>query len=111
MCLQKRAEFSAEEIRDRSLRYIRRNKAIVAEARARGCRCCDETEIACLDFHHRDRDEKSFNVMEMLTRSEQMLRDEIAKCDVLCANCHRKVHAGIIDLDDYPEQASIDDPW
>ena len=34
-------------------------------------------------------------------KNREWLSQEIAKCVCLCANCHRKVHAGLIDLNNY----------
>lgn len=61
-----------------------------------GCNICDEKEISCMDFHHlRDKDD---NIATILRRgSLKKLKEEISKCIVLCANCHRKVHAGILE--------------
>lgn len=57
------------------------------------CKYCPENISECLDFHHKYG--KEFNVAESYTRySEKRLLDEIAKCDVVCSNCHRKIHAG-----------------
>ena len=60
---------------------------------SRGCRECGEDDSACLQFHH-VRGEKTETVGSMLLRgaSAQRVFDEIEKCDVLCANCHRQVH-------------------
>lgn len=63
------------------------------------CRCsyCDETEPDCLDFHHRDPTQKSFTIGQAHTvrgLTMDVLKSEVLKCDVLCANCHRKLHAG-----------------
>lgn len=44
------------------------------------------------DFHHRDPKQKDFAVMELRTRSFNKIKDEIDKCDLLCANCHRLRH-------------------
>lgn len=55
---------------------------------------CGESHVACLDFHHRDPSQKKGNVM-ILAASGASIRSldaEIDKCDVLCANCHRKLH-------------------
>lgn len=62
--------------------------------RERGCRVCGETDPACLDFHHPDEVEKEMAVTEMITYGygREHLREEMAKCDVLCANCHRVEH-------------------
>ena len=35
---------------------------------------------------------------------------EIKKCVCLCSNCHRKVHAGIINLENYLDKSSPKDP-
>lgn len=58
------------------------------------CIKCGESDRACLDFHHRDPIEKIDNVSHLLAdlRSKERILKEIEKCDVLCANCHRKLH-------------------
>jgi hypothetical protein len=43
-----------------------------------------------MDFDHRDRSEKAFEVGRGLYVSIKRLLIEIAKCDVVCANCHRE---------------------
>lgn len=74
-----------------------RTKAIIQQAKSTGCSMCDEKEPCCLDFHHtRDKD---IIVSKMLGMSDQRVIDEISKCVVLCANCHRKIHAGILILE------------
>ena len=43
-----------------------------------------------MDFDHRDRTNKKFNISENLySNSLKMMLEEIAKCDVVCSNCHR----------------------
>ena len=58
------------------------------------CNRCPESHPATLDFHHVDSDEKRKNVSKMVNEgySIKMIKGEIAKCEVLCANCHRKHH-------------------
>jgi transcription elongation factor Elf1 len=57
------------------------------------CHVCGENHIACLDFHHKDPTKKDFNISQIIYRvSKETLLEEIAKCDILCANCHRKFH-------------------
>lgn len=80
-------------------RRYRRKREIVNEAKQGGCLVCGETEASCLDFHHRDPTTRLFTLgSNIMSRSEAAIRAEIAKCDVLCANCHRKLHAGVISL-------------
>ena len=60
------------------------------------CLHCGEDHPACLQFHHRDRTEKSFNVGSAIGQWKYItlkrLEEEISKCDVLCGNCHAKLH-------------------
>jgi hypothetical protein len=68
------------------------------------CQLCPESESICLDFHHIDPTKKDRSVGEMFRYGPSMkqLMDEVDKCVVLCANCHRKVHAGIAQLAEQP---------
>lgn len=58
------------------------------------CQRCDEARAACLEFHHQPGEMKVMNVGEMISYGygKASLLDEIEKCKVLCANCHRKEH-------------------
>lgn len=77
------------------IRYVARNKAIMAKFRVNGCTYCPEIDEACLDAHHTASAKKEGNVAKGLDRwSEKRLRDELKKCICVCANCHRKLHAG-----------------
>lgn len=63
------------------------------------CLVCNENEISCLDFHHKDPSKKEYSVSSKANRvGVEKLKKEIDKCVVLCANCHRKVHAGVIKI-------------
>jgi hypothetical protein len=57
------------------------------------CNRCPENHPACLEFHHTDPTIKEGNVGESIRKwSTKRLLAEIEKCEVLCANCHRKEH-------------------
>lgn len=59
------------------------------------CKNCGENHAACLEFHHRVPGEKELKISHYSKSgwfSRQKLLREIEKCDVLCANCHRKEH-------------------
>jgi hypothetical protein len=44
----------------------------------------------CFDFDHRDPGQKSFAISQKSRDvSESVLNQELAKCDLVCANCHR----------------------
>lgn len=61
------------------------------------CHKCGENHPACLDFHHKDPAAKDFSVgdMKAMGWSKDRLLVEIKKCVVVCANCHRKIHAAL----------------
>jgi hypothetical protein len=60
------------------------------------CVDCNISHPAVLQFHHRDRTEKSFNIADIVRRAYGVKRimDEVVKCDVVCVNCHAKRHWG-----------------
>ena len=58
------------------------------------CCVCGENEPECLDFHHIDSSEKDFILSEIKRESIGRMKNELNKCACLCANCHRKHHAG-----------------
>ena len=58
------------------------------------CIKCREATLMCLDFHHRDPGLKDCSIYQAIRRwGKKRIIEEISKCDVLCANCHRKEHA------------------
>ena len=48
--------------------------------------------IEALDFHHINPDEKEYTICMMSTDIEKF-KNELDKCILLCANCHREEHA------------------
>jgi ribosomal protein S27E len=48
--------------------------------------------LDALEFHHKDPGKKDFGVGKYSGGWEK-IRQEIEKCDLLCANCHREAHA------------------
>ena len=80
---------------ERTLKRRARIRAWVNEVKCtRGCSRCDETDPTCLDFHHPDPENKRMAITRMVTfgYGKESLREEMDKCEVLCANCHRKEH-------------------
>lgn len=56
--------------------------------------CGIEDEDCIYDFHHRDPADKQTNIAELVnrTRNYEIALKEAQKCDLVCANCHRKIH-------------------
>lgn len=73
--------------------YAKRKQRLAELKRDRACRECGIDDPRVLDFHHRDPDEKEFNIgRDAWKVSWERLVAETEKCDVLCANCHRIEH-------------------
>jgi hypothetical protein len=87
------------ELRRRK-RKVEKLKALRADIIADGCVVCGENEPCCLHLHHLDPSTKEHEISKLVAKGrEQAFVREIAKgIVVLCANCHMKVHAGIISL-------------
>lgn len=67
-----------------------------------GCCFCGEKHPVCLDFHHPNLD-KDDNVAQcVMTKNKVKIINEINKCIVICSNCHRKLHFGILDCANKP---------
>lgn len=56
------------------------------------CIDCGESDPIVLDFDHRDASQKKHNVSRMWRSrySWGKILEEIEKCDIRCANCHRR---------------------
>ena len=100
-CRPCRAEYKQEHYAANRQRYIdsakRRRRAVVAERveflvaylREHPCVDCGEGDPVVLEFDHlRD---KKFGIGKGWRDHEwQRVLDEMAKCEVVCANCHRR---------------------
>ena len=76
-------------------KYIRRNKvAFYKWLSEQECAICGEDDMTVFEMHHRDPSKKEIGITVMLQRvfSIERLFKEIKKCDVLCANCHKRIH-------------------
>jgi hypothetical protein len=63
------------------------------------CAICKEDEPCCLEFHHNDPTKKEIAVARLfLSGNRAKILVEIEKCTVLCSNCHKKFHAGVVQL-------------
>ncbi len=56
------------------------------------CADCGESDLIVLEFDHRDSSAKDFAIgnANSLNMSLNRVKIEIEKCDVRCANCHRR---------------------
>lgn len=80
--------------------WRKRMKLALVQAMGGKCQICGYNKNATgMDFHHHF-GPKSFSISAMLAniRRAELIIEEAVKCVMLCANCHREVHAGITDL-------------
>lgn len=67
-------------------------KMMAVEYKGGSCSVCGyKKSYSALTFHHRNPEEKSFNISNPETRSWEKLRNELDKCDILCHNCHSEL--------------------
>ena len=76
-------------------------KLLAVEYKGGECEVCGYKKcVNALEFHHIDPNEKEFGVGENgYTRSIEAIKKELDKCILVCSNCHREIHAGLIDVD------------
>jgi hydroxymethylglutaryl-CoA reductase len=65
------------------------------------CVKCGENDPACLDFHHLNSNEKIADISYMIAYNygKNRILEEMKKCEVMCANCHRCLHREFILLE------------
>ena len=78
-----------KEIRQRAIEY-----------KGGRCQVCGYDHCSeAMEFHHLNSNEKDFGISQKgYTRSWGKVKMELDKCIMLCANCHREVHAGVLQL-------------
>ena len=68
---------------------------------AESCYYCGEDAVEVKDFHHKEGEVKLFDVANSWrSKGLAAVAAEIAKCRIVCANCHRKIHAGTLGEED-----------
>lgn len=80
----------------------RRDKIKEMAVQYKGGKCCIcgyDRYMGALEFHHLDPNQKDFGIgSKGYTRSFNKVKEELDKCICVCANCHREIHAGLLDL-------------
>ncbi|MDQ5950410.1 MAG: hypothetical protein QG585_352 [Patescibacteria group bacterium] len=82
-------------------------KLMSIEYKGGKCKLCGYCKFAgALELHHINSEEKSFGIAAKgYTRSWEKVKEELDKCILLCANCHREVGGGFLQL---PEEIQVD---
>lgn len=78
--------------------YRRRLKERCVYVSGGCCQICGYNKVnTALEFHHLDPTKKDFHLGSNTNCSWEKARNEIQKTILVCANCHREIHAGLID--------------
>ena len=75
---------------------IRRYRAKMAAVEYMGgkcMRCGWKGPVVAYQFHHVDPATKEFTIGEVSNKSWESIRQELGKCELLCANCHQIEHS------------------
>lgn len=84
------ARHKPEYIERKDARRLRL-KAAMAQAKAKPCMDCGGFfRAVAMDFDHRDPATKLMSASSIpATGSFRVMQEELAKCDLVCSNCHR----------------------
>ncbi|MDP8215475.1 MAG: HNH endonuclease signature motif containing protein [Candidatus Euphemobacter frigidus] len=72
-------------------------RQMAVEYKGGRCSICGYNRcVEALEFHHLDPSRKDFGISDKgYTRSWEKVQEELDQCVILCANCHREVHADL----------------
>lgn len=77
------------KVKERAIEYLGGQCKICGYCRYQGA----------LDFHHIDPATKDFGIGQYgHSRSWERVKEELDKCMLVCANCHREITAGLVDI-------------
>lgn len=72
-------------------RWIKKRKAIKLLGGC--CKTCGINDVDVLTFHHKDKNQKKFELGDSWANTKWLLiEEELKKCELLCFNCHMKMH-------------------
>lgn len=93
----KSTEQSKARVRGKSYKAQKRaeyRQFIIQYKKENPCIECGESDFRCLDFNHIDPTQKHDDVSALVSKLVPLdiIKEEISKCNMMCANCHRKHH-------------------
>lgn len=84
-------KFRTKRFAEQAIRLKRNQKFLDEYMSDKSCEICGINDPRVLEFDHLDRATKKDNVSDLIHKicSITTILDEISKCRILCANCHR----------------------
>lgn len=81
---------NAQKTRDDMKRFMDSRRAWLHKLKDVPCLDCGvKYPPVCMDFDHRTGETKLFNIATITRWNNSNIDTELAKCDIVCANCHR----------------------
>lgn len=83
----------------KSVSDSRRNKKkrLVYAMGGKCCICGYNKCFGALEFHHKNKKDKEGELSHLGSKRISVLLKEAKKCILVCSNCHREIHAGLVD--------------
>ena len=60
--------------------------------------CGYDKYIGALEFHHINPEDKEFSIGQNKLYAFDKIKNELDKCILLCSNCHKEFHGGLIEI-------------
>ncbi len=75
----------------RNLRAYKKRRDFVHQSKSKPCADCGvQYPFYVMDFDHREDEIKEHQLNQIARKKMKTIENEIAKCDVVCSNCHRE---------------------
>lgn len=99
----KRVNLTEEELSKNNYNHVKsfrkKNKERAIEYKGGKCIICEYNRCTtALEFHHLDPTKKDFGISSNTNRAWDKIKEELDKCILVCSNCHREIHDGIIKI-------------
>jgi len=79
--------------------FRKRTKEKAVEYKGGKCSICNYDRcVSALEFHHLEPSKKDFTLSQSMNIAWNKVKEELDKCILVCANCHREIHEGIIKI-------------
>ena len=80
-----------------TIERMRHTKRLCIEYKGGKCEKCGYDKYdGALEFHHLDPSKKDFAISKKKAKYIDSLKPELDKCILVCANCHRELHGGMV---------------
>jgi len=92
--MKKYRQDNAKQLQERNKKQYKKNEETMCNLKINGCAICGYNKCdRALEFHHTNQKDKKFNLSAgHINYANKTVAEELDKCILLCANCHREIH-------------------